>query len=655
MSPFKAGGPLHYQGPAIYVERQADRDAWAYLQAMEYFMLIEPRQQGKTSLLTRLRAKCDPNTLFAYTSIEDLHYNNEQAWYADLWHELSPTLEFLQDKSLSTPTNHSQWRSCLRSFAQSAEKQSRQIVIALDEVGSMSNADWTDSFFATLRNLYNQRAFNPIYQRVTFILVGSFHPRDLIKDQYISPFNVAKRVRLLDFTLPQVRELVSKGGWSDEQASALAERIHYWTDGQPYLSQLICVYLEEDATPADVDASVLRLRREDENHLRPMFKRLHRDDKLRRYVSQIHSGQRIKFYPPENKIQSQLELLGVVKADAQGDCIIRNRIYEQALLAADTRQPALIIAGAQESAPKALTALSASEDKDQSAPTIAIITALPKEFAAMRAMLSNVQRSYVRGGYFIGQIPTENGGQHDVILALMADMGTNPAAILASRLRSHFPTIQDIIMVGIAGGVPHPEKPSEHVRLGDVVVSNRNGVVQYDFDKEGTSWVIHRHPPRPPSARLLLAVRLLEANELAGEFPWLEHIKQARKLRHAARPKEETDILSDSNNPTVIIPHPDDPYREPAQPRIFSGPIASANKLLKNPLKRDQLRDTFGVKAIEMEGSGIADATWNDSIGYLVVRGICDYCDHNKNDLWQGYAAVVAAAYTRALLESMPA
>ncbi len=40
MSPFRAGGPLHYEGPAVYVERKADRDAWAYLQAMEYFMLL---------------------------------------------------------------------------------------------------------------------------------------------------------------------------------------------------------------------------------------------------------------------------------------------------------------------------------------------------------------------------------------------------------------------------------------------------------------------------------------------------------------------------------------------------------------------------------------------------------------------------------------
>ena len=36
------------------------------------------------------------------------------------------------------------------------------------------------------------------------------------------------------------------------------------------------------------------------------------------------------------------------------------------------------------------------------------------------------------------------------------------------------------------------------------------------------------------------------------------------------------------------------------------------------------------------------------------LRGICDYCDANKNDLWQPYAALAAAAYVRALLESMP-
>ena len=69
---------------------------------------------------------------------------------------------------------------------------------------------------------------------------------------------------------------------------------------------------------------------------------------------------------------------------------------------------------------------------------------------------------------------------------------------------------------------------------------------------------------------------------------------------------------------------------------------------------RDELRDRFGVKAIEMEGAGVADASWEPKAGYLVVRGVCDYCDPNKNDLWHPYAAIVAAAYTRALLASLP-
>ena len=36
-----------------------------------------------------------------------------------------------------------------------------------------------------------------------------------------------------------------------------------------------------------------------------------------------------------------------------------------------------------------------------------------------------------------------------------------------------------------------------------------------------------RHPPRPPSASLLEGVRLLEADELLGEKPWLKFIDQA--------------------------------------------------------------------------------------------------------------------------------
>lgn len=292
---------------------------------------------------------------------------------------------------------------------------------------------------------------------------------------------------------------------------------------------------------------------------------------------------------------------------------------------------------------------------------IGLITALPKEMAALETVVDRLRPYDVfsrenHQRYFFGDIPGSNGRQHHVVLALLPDMGTNPAATVTSRLLQRFPSVKDIIMVGIAGGVPHPMKPDEHVRLGDVVVSDRGGVVQYDYTREEIEIIKHRHPPRPPRANLLDAVRLMATEELVGKRPWLQHIGRADHLPNATRPSKNSDQLRNfayPDSPTRCR-HPRDLKRVSGQPRIFMGTIASANTVLKNPNKRDALRDKFGVKAVEMEGSGVADATWIEGAGYLVVRGICDYCNPDKTDKWQEYAAIVAAAYTRALLESMP-
>ncbi|KAK2061875.1 hypothetical protein LY76DRAFT_671376 [Colletotrichum caudatum] len=56
--------------------------------------------------------------------------------------------------------------------------------------------------------------------------------------------------------------------------------------------------------------------------------------------------------------------------------------------------------------------------------------------------------------------------------------GTNNAAIVASNMRSSFPTIRAGLMVGVGGGVPGD---SFDIRLGDVVVGTT--VIQYDLGK----------------------------------------------------------------------------------------------------------------------------------------------------------------------------
>jgi nucleoside phosphorylase len=298
------------------------------------------------------------------------------------------------------------------------------------------------------------------------------------------------------------------------------------------------------------------------------------------------------------------------------------------------------------------------------APAIGIITALPKEYAAVQALLKECGPHNIPGRgagrrYLFGTIPASDGGRHRVVLAMLPDMGNNMASIAATLMQERFQSVETIVMSGIAGGVPHPTKAQEHVRLGDIVVSNRNGVVQYDnLKSERIGDVVEdkvRAAPRPPSAKMVEAVRFLEADAYRGQLPWNSLIDEVVRALNFSRPADETDVLHDSVDREKVVPHPVDGARRPSLPRLFHGPIASANSLLKDPIKRDWLRDRFGVKAIEMEGSGVSDATWHQENGYIVVRGICDYCDMSKGDDWQNYAAAVAAGYTVALIASLPA
>jgi nucleoside phosphorylase/DNA-binding NarL/FixJ family response regulator len=308
---------------------------------------------------------------------------------------------------------------------------------------------------------------------------------------------------------------------------------------------------------------------------------------------------------------------------------------------------------ATDSVGKAVSATTSAFGSPEDLPTIGIITALPQEFTAVKATLLDVRERSLSGEgagrrYSVGRIQSVHGIDHSIALAL-ADMGNNVAAARATLLLEHFHSVNSIIMVGIAGGVPAPAKAEDHVRLGDIVISSKKGVVQYDMVKFSEI----RACPLPPNPKLIEAVRLCEANELEGKRPWDDAIKQILTKLNWRRPPITSDILFDTADPEKPLKHPTDHKRRGTLPRVFLGPIASANELLKDPVKRDSLRDRFGVKGVEMEGSGIADATWTCNKGYLVVRGVCDYCDAHKNDDWQHYAAAVAAGYTQTLIQSM--
>ncbi|KAF4495255.1 hypothetical protein FAGAP_8612 [Fusarium agapanthi] len=223
--------------------------------------------------------------------------------------------------------------------------------------------------------------------------------------------------------------------------------------------------------------------------------------------------------------------------------------------------------------------------------------------------------------YTLGKI-----GKHNVVIAVLphGEYGIASAAGVAKDMLHSFPNVRFGLMVGIGGGAPTPE---HDIRLGDVVVSasgyGKGGVFQYDFGKavQGQEFQETGFLNQPPTI-----------------------------LRTAVHPPDDQSSCAKAcgDDPlTLVVRSGRTEYED--NPAIHYGLIASSNRLMKDALIRDALAAKKGVLCFEMEAAGLMN-----HFPCLVIRGICDYSDSHKNKEWQGFAAMMAAAYAKDLLYQIP-
>ena len=302
--------------------------------------------------------------------------------------------------------------------------------------------------------------------------------------------------------------------------------------------------------------------------------------------------------------------------------------------------------------------------------TVGWICAISTEYVAARAFLDEEhdRAEYVSTNdnniYTLGRV-----GRHKVVIAALPDgeYGIAAAASVARDMRHSFPNVRIGLMVGIGGGAPSLK---HDIRLGDIVVSaprdGRGGVFQYDFGKtiQEQTFRTTGFLDQPP-ALLRGAVSDIRA-EYESEGHHLEDainsvLEKKPRLQKYKRPDPSSDRLYQSgvvhppnnetsckttcsDNPLNIVSRPER-TKEEDNPAIHYGLIASANQLMKDAIIRDKLAEEKDVLCFEMEAAGLMN-----HFPCLVIRGICDYSDSHKNKAWQGYAAMVAAAYAKDLL-----
>ncbi|THD00199.1 hypothetical protein EYZ11_000390 [Aspergillus tanneri] len=296
---------------------------------------------------------------------------------------------------------------------------------------------------------------------------------------------------------------------------------------------------------------------------------------------------------------------------------------------------------------------------------VAWICALPLEMAAAKAILDEVhpplaQPESDHNTYVLGSV-----GGHNVVVACLPDgvYGTISAAVVVSHLMSTYRNVRFGLMVGIGGGVP---SDNVDIRLGDIVVSKptdtSSGVVQYDYGKTLHNGQFYRTGSlnKPPSI-LLKAIAKMKSDYIIGQnllSDIMSSTLQKEEVRNQfQRPLNDQlfqstyNHISDSSNCSACDQNQlvDRPERTTETPHIHYGLIASGDQVMKDAKTRDLIAQDLDILCFEMEAAGIMD-----EIPSLVIRGVCDYCDSHKHKEWQAYAALVAAAYAKALLLQVP-
>jgi nucleoside phosphorylase len=303
--------------------------------------------------------------------------------------------------------------------------------------------------------------------------------------------------------------------------------------------------------------------------------------------------------------------------------------------------------------------------------TIGWICAIRPEYVAARAFLDEEHEGpgavspNDNNAYTLGKI-----GKHNVVIAVLPDgqYGISTASNVARDMMHSFHNIRVGLMVGIGGGAP---SKNHDIRLGDIVVSapreGKGGVFQYDFGKtiQDRSFRPTGFLNQPPSV-LLTAVTVISGQYESDGHSLEEEIndifrKKPRLRNNYSRPDPSSDILyrsevvhsADSDSGCVPACGTDlsklilrsERTQDEDNPTIHYGIVASGNQLMKDASVRDRLATEENILCFEMEAAGLMN-----HFPCLVIRGICDYSDSHKNKEWQGYAAMVAAAYAKDLL-----
>jgi nucleoside phosphorylase len=253
---------------------------------------------------------------------------------------------------------------------------------------------------------------------------------------------------------------------------------------------------------------------------------------------------------------------------------------------------------------------------------VCIVCALAEEVRGLLAILQPYcecaieKRTGPRSSYCFARIKNDKGEPLNLHISWLPRYGPQEMTLHLSRVLEECQP-RMAIMTGICAG------DAQRVQLGDLVVAERT--FTYDtgklvLDDDGRR--VHQHDTLTYQldANILGFLGLFDAWKLL-----------VARLKRPASP-------SGRRRRREIVCH--------------LKPMASGSAVRADHPFQDVLAPVRGTVAIDMEGAAFGLVmSRHPLIPWLVVKGVCDYADGEKNDLYHGYAARASALYALSFVQ----
>ena len=320
-----------------------------------YFVINRPRQYGKTTTLFLLERQLRQHAeylpiLIGFEGISTEAYQSEQRFLEAFIQQFRKVERVLRQdelarlndagEKLTTFSQLDRWISTL------AATLPHKLVLMIDEVDKSGNHQLFLDFLGLLRAKYLDAAQGRDTTFHSVILAGVHDVKSLKlklrpddQRQYNSPWNIAVNFTVdLSLSPAEIRTMLAAycaDSGVKMEIDAIAERLHYYTSGYPFLVSAICQILDEELrlsawTSDNVEIAVTRLLAQSNTNFEHIIKQLDQHPELRAMVEKIVLEDEEVGYNQYSAMIHAGELYGIFAVNRQA-VAIHNRLYREQL------------------------------------------------------------------------------------------------------------------------------------------------------------------------------------------------------------------------------------------------------------------------------------------------------------------------------------